>query len=440
MLFVMTKVIRQVRKALRPVKRYSWLFWQHVLVPPYVRFNYWRVKRRIRRKQGKIRVLFPIHELAKWKCQSVFDLMKASDQFEPIMALSGADTDWASPRDVVRSRHRQMREFFDARGMQWVETYDIEANRCKSFREFKPDIVFYSQPWGHDFSQIPSVVSRYALTYYVPYFVPNYSSLYMEISHLFHCTLTRYFVLNKMMADEYGAAIPKWMRTSAYIPVGHPMLDYFTEHKDVLCKENYVIYAPHWSIDHPNNSNNENYSTFLDTGRFMLDFAQRHPEFKWVFKPHPTLRFTLLRTGAWTDREVAEYYQAWEKLGVACYTADYPALFMQSRLLITDCGSFLAEYSSTGRPLIRLVSPTVKLGVKKFNERLFNSFYNTKGITELEAVLDQVLIQNEDLRRNERLESVKSAGLSDSHASVNIYRYLVEDLEVRHERCAEFKR
>lgn len=427
----MGKMIRTIRKFLRPVKRYAWLFWQYVLVPPFVRFNYWRVRRRIRGKQGKIRVLFPIHELAKWKCQGVFERMRASDRFEPIMVLSGADTDWASPREAVWARHKAMREHFDKLGMRWIETYDIGANRCKSLREYSPDIVFYSQPWGHDVRQIPSIVSRYALAYYVPYFVPNYSSLRMEISHLFHCTLTGYFVLNQIMADEYNKTIPWFLRTSKYVPVGHPMLDYFTEHKDAVNTENFVIYAPHWSIDHPNNKNDENYSTFLTTGRFMLDYAQEHPEVNWVFKPHPTLRFTLIRTGAWTEREVDEYYRAWERIGTACYTSDYPALFMQSRLLVTDCGSFLAEYSSTGRPLIRMVSPTLKLGIKKFNERLFNSFYNVSNRDELKSALDMLIVQGQDPKRAERIKAASETGIADSHAAEKIVRHIEDSVACR---------
>ena len=420
----MNSLVRKVRLLLRPVKHCVWLFWRNIIVPPFVRWNYRRALGRIRRRSGKIRVIFPIHELAKWKLQGVFDIMRASEMFEPIIALSGADTDWASPRDVVRARHQAMKDYFDRQKMPWVETYDIEANRCKSFKDLKPDIVFYSQPWGHDVRQFPPVVSRYALTFYVPYFVPNYSSLWMEISFMFHCCLTGYFVMNELMSEEYEAYMPKWFRSTRYIPVGHPMLDYFTAHRDDECKERYVVYAPHWSIDHPNNRNDENYSTFLTTGRFMLDYAQKHPEVNWVFKPHPTLRFTLVRTGAWTEQEVDEYYRTWERIGTACYTSDYPALFMRSRLLVTDCGSFLAEYSSTGRPLIRMVSPTLKLGVKKFNARLFGSFYNVNNSDELKSALDMLIVQGQDPKRAERTQAALETGIMDSHASEKIVRYI----------------
>lgn len=417
-------VMKEIRRFLRPVKRFAWLAWRNVIVPPVVRMNYRRVLRRIRRSEGKIRVIFPIHELAKWKLQGVFDLMKSSDVFEPMMAMSGADTDWMSPRDVVRKRHQVMREYFEKRQMPYVETYDFAANRCKSLREYKPDIVFYSQPWGHDIRQFPPVVSRYALTFYVPYFVPNYSSLWMEISFMFHCCLTGYFVMNELMSNEYADNMPKWFRSTRYIPVGHPMLDYFTEHKGDVCNERYVVYAPHWSIPHPNNPNPENYSTFLETGRFMLDYAKSHPEIKWVFKPHPTLRFTLIRTGAWTEEEVDSYFKEWEDVGTACYSSEYPAIFMQSQLMITDCGSFLAEFSATGKPLIRLVSPTAKLGAKKFNERLFNSFYNVNSLNEMKSILELLIEKRQDPKMDERRKAASEVGILDSHASEKIVQYL----------------
>ena len=52
-----------------------------------VRRNYAKIVKRIRcyPKDRKIRVLFWVYETAKWKAQSLYDEMKDSSDFEPIM-------------------------------------------------------------------------------------------------------------------------------------------------------------------------------------------------------------------------------------------------------------------------------------------------------------------------------------------------------------------
>lgn len=54
-----------------------------------VRLNCQRVLARLRKAAGKrkFRVAFLVSELAKWKCQSVFDRMCASGEFEPVVAV-----------------------------------------------------------------------------------------------------------------------------------------------------------------------------------------------------------------------------------------------------------------------------------------------------------------------------------------------------------------
>ena len=120
--------------------------------------------------------------------------------------------------------------------------------------------------------------------------------------------------------------------------VGSPSLDVI---KDIKSDKNYVIYAPHWTINHENTIA---YSTFKETGKFILEYAQKHPEFNWIFKPHPLLKKALLDNVFMSEEEINSYYSAWESLGQACYNGDYFELFNNSQLMITDCCTFLMEY------------------------------------------------------------------------------------------------
>ena len=65
-------------------------------------------------------------------------------------------------------------------------------------------------------------------------------------------------------------------------------------------EKKYVIYAPHWSID----DNRTNYATFEWNGKYILEYAKKHPEIKWIFKPHPSLKLRLETQKIMTNEEI----------------------------------------------------------------------------------------------------------------------------------------
>ena len=159
----------------------------------------------------------------------------------------------------------------------------------------------------------------------------------------------------------------------------------------------------------------------------MLAYAQQHKEFHWIFKPHPDLRKTLAKTG-WTEQEVEAYYNAWQELGGLCETGDYPTLFMQSRLMITDCGSFLTEYACTGHPILHLICPTCKKIPFQQSKQLFDLYYQAHNVQELHAQLDMLLVRGEDPRREQRLAMVEKMRLRDNNAAAKIGEWLQTEL------------
>ncbi len=72
--------------------------------------------------------------------------------------------------------------------------------------------------------------------------------------------------------------------------------------------------------------------------------------------------------------------------------------------MITDCCTFLMEYFVTGNPLIRLVSkkaPEYNINSKE----VIKNYYSVESISELEKTLSEVLIQNKDSMRKQRVEA-----------------------------------
>lgn len=396
-----------------------------------VRTRYGRRLRALRRKaQGQpAHVIFFVSDISKWKGQSVYDLMSRSSNYFPEIAIFPQDEEIAEGARYVRSSQEEKRSYFDSRGMKVRSLWDVERNCALPISEVDADIVFYQQPWFMPKSLQPDVVSRVALTFYFPYFVLNNSNNLdsgLEIGQWFHRMLFGHIVFSEDVKTLYECRIGggRLRRAGEFLPLGHPMMDNFFLRDSKAKKEGYVIYAPHFSISFGEYNPILKYATFVWNGREILTYAKEHPEIKWVFKPHPGLKTALIKSGFMTEREVEDYYDEWARLGTVCCTADYVDLFLSSRAMITDCGSFLTEYAATGMPIIHLENPNSDVRAHPTLERLYATYYKVACRDEMLKAFESVLIRGEDPQKDERQKQVAVTGLHDVYAAKNIVKYL----------------
>ena len=63
--------------------------------------------------------------------------------------------------------------FFKSKGINVQCAYDLENDKFVPFEKMspKPDIIIYQHPWYVEITQGPVVCSKFALTYYVPYYI-----------------------------------------------------------------------------------------------------------------------------------------------------------------------------------------------------------------------------------------------------------------------------
>lgn len=394
--------------------------------------NYARVLKRIRSKPKgeKIRVLFLVGEPAKWKCQKLYEAMRTSEIFEPTVGLSAWNMQTASrcPDDQLDEFHKNAERFFDSLGDSHVRTYSLHPRKYLSLSTFSPDIVFYSEPWGPVQSQASESVSRIALTFFIPYFTPSHGDVKWEARHELHRFLYAYITLNDRWAKIFRAGLRPWNFAAKFIGLGHPSLDFFAGAVATKGRGCGVIYAPHYSF--PATATHINYgyiypfSTFDRNGEAILAYAQSHPEYGWIFKPHPVLRRYLVESGFWTKEKTDAYYTAWERLGRACYDGGYQKLFLESRALVTDCCSFLTEYGATGKPIIHLLRADTGVTPLPPSKTVFDTFYQVHDLEEMSATFKMVLEDELDPRREERLAAVREAQIAGSNASKNIIEHL----------------
>ena len=206
--------------------------------------------------------------------------------------------------------------------------------------------------------------------------------------------------------------------------VGHPKLDVYNNYEEKNFQKKYTIYAPHFSFYEDSLLH---YGTFDWSGKYILEWAKSHPELNWVFKPHPLLKKTLLRTGLMTKNEIEQYYQDWADLGVFYDDGNYFDLFKNSRCLITDCGSFLTEYFPTKNPVIHLRNPK-GTDYSVNNKVIMQTYYDVWNIKQLQSLLEDVLLNKHDTKREERLYLLKKLKIGKDCCTDKIIKELKKDL------------
>lgn len=413
---------------------HTW-YWQHLRMPvwrivmaTYAKIGYCRSLRSLRHVYGmrKLRVAFIVSEVAKWKGQSVYDLMSRSDAFDPFIAVIPCAGELQRGRDFIGAKVADRIKYFKDKQMMVASAWDETRGRIVDSKTLDADLIFYQQPWDYFGRLSPQVVSSRALTFYFPYYMLNNADVTHEVGLEFHRMIFGHIVNSAETAKMFESDRKSFgfAHISRFLPLGHPMMDNFYLKKGMVARLGYVIYAPHWSITYGDFKTTVKYGTFPWNGREILAYAKRHPEIKWVFKPHPSLRNALRESGAMCEREIDSYYREWERIGTACYTADYVDLFLAAKAMITDCGSFLTEFAATGSPIIRLVSDLMTAKPQPSLKAVYSTYYEVRNLQELYQALDRVVVGEEDPNGEERRAAVRAAGLLGTYAAKNIVDYL----------------
>lgn len=427
-LFMFKRLLQRVinRERCHPFFSYP-VFLVRVLI---CRYRYFRTLKRLRSKE-KIRVAFLSMDTSKWKCQTIYELMAKSDRYEPFIALTITDEDYNHTDEVIEKRNEESRRFYENLGCKVEIACDVAKRQVFDAKKLNADIVFFQVPWGNFKGQRVWDVSKYALTCYMPYSVDVFrwssKSARFDFHHMadFQMLMWGNFVWSEEYVKWYRSSQFRWEWAGCTIGAGHSSLDIFEIKKNKNeVPGNFVIYAPHFSFPWNDHNPIMNFSTFPWSGKMILEYAKKHPEMKWAFKPHPKLRERLSEIGFMTKAEVDEYYADWEKIGVTCYDGGYADMFFKSRAMVTDCGSFLSEYMPVGKPLIRLIPDNIKVGPCPVAEDYFKTFYNCYDKEEMMKAFNLVLEQGQDPLQEERISSCKKANLIGNYAAKNVMMFL----------------
>ena len=370
------------------------------------------------RSRRKLKVAFLVSESTKWSCQSLFEEFDRSPGYEPFILVT-ADNEGVRSYTERLEKLEKTYDFFVMRDMKAHYAYDAGTQQFLDLHQFNPDLIFYQQPWYIDATQSPEAVSRFALACYVPYSIACTSKAVMSYPKTFLYGIWKHFLVSDLLKKEYES----WMSSNqeSLVVTGHPKLDAYLD--TVPNDKHYVIYAPHFSF----RGSILELATFDWSGRFLLDFAKSHKELNWVFKPHPVLRFYIIREGVMTEDETDEYYDEWTKFGTVYDQGDYFDFLQRSDALITDCSSFLSEYLPTENPVIHLISEHMAKQ-NPVSSIASSHYYKAHDLTELRRHLDEVVIGKNDPLREERVKDIGILNMGGIPASSRIIGHIESEL------------
>ena len=385
-----------------------------------IKNNYKKVLKKLQNKyknKEKIKVGFLVSERQKWNCQSIYDKMIKSKEFEPIVLLTSLN---GLNKKEKNKELKLNADFFDKLNIK----YNLVYRNSKYLKINDIDILFYQQPWEVSFIQDTISTSKNSLTFYIPYSIIQYDTP-QELSSGIMIKECKNFLINifkiTTITKTYGDNVLKKISNKIeYISTGHPKLDvYYNDNKKYENK--YIIYAPHHSFS------GLGFATFQWNGKFILDFAKQYKELNWIFKPHPNFKRAIINANIMTEKEVDNYFKEWEKIGQVYNSGNYFDLFKNSKCLITDCGSFLVEYFPTKKPVIFLNSGTERN--KTLTQDIVKTYYDSKNIEELKKNLNDVVLNNNDYMKEKRLNLLeKNKDIFNQDASQNIINYIKDIL------------
>lgn len=355
----------------------------------------------LRKVERPIRVGFIVCSPAKWSANALFLALADHPSFDCGFICTLSDTDLRETPTKRRLHYGRMRGFFAGIGPVWQDLYQVKSDRMHRAASIDCDIVFIQQPWG--MQDLPRQLSGRVLCAYLHYGFAIISNDRMQFGLPdFHRYLWAYFAQTE--AHVQAITAEKALLPRQVQAVGYPKLDGYLGPKvkgagfdlwprgaDPARKR--VIFAPH----HAAGPTTLNMATFEWSGPAMLALAKQHPEIDFILKPHPNLGHAFQSRKTCNGDRYPQWLEAWCALP-NCGVFDsglYFDLFSSSDLMITDSGSFLAEYIPTGQPIVRLIAPDAQ----PFNasgQPLNEAFYRAADSAALTRFFGQLMIDGID--------------------------------------------
>lgn len=382
---------------------------------------------------GKIKVLFLISYLAKFGFESVYDTMIKDSIFDPYIFV-------CHPRDTLFDKEPsyfdealKTYELLKSRKYKTIFAYDFITKKPISMNILDPDIIFFNNPNLYEFSIYKNAkLNKDFLTCYIDYSVYVVDKYDYKYNNVYVNTAWINFAENYFTYREYLNN-----KNANVVLTGYPKLDSYSKPIDECvipkkidnCKK-IVIYAPHWTIKNISDIKSTNLGTFHLYHKYFMSLLKSNPTINFVFKPHPDLPYRIIDSKLMDYDYYQNYIKEWNNSsnGVYINEGEYIDLFRKSYCLITDSGSFIAEYLPTKNPCIYLVNPeeenVIENTFNSFAKNILNTYYLAYNDRDINKYFNMVVIEENDCMKEKRLSSLEDSFINIGSAGKNITEYI----------------
>ncbi len=386
------------------------------------------------RASGKpIRVLFLCHLGSVWgKVEPVFRELESDPRFDvdvvglPYRHSSFGDDEFHDGGVIDFLR--------DEVGVEPIAAHDAATNSWLDLQALAPDYIFYPTPYENQYppSYATAVTKYFSRLCYVPYYgteIMRGEVLEITHPHSFYANLAFAFVSHeeerRVVQRAHGNA------TGGLVApiVGAPMLDAifgpgtsppsaeawnFPDASDRVR----VLWTPRWRVQ-------EGTCHFPDYSEHLLDFARRHPEMDFVFRPHPLMLENFVANGLMARSAVDDLFARYERTPNARIdvSSAYRDTMLTSDLLISDTSSMMVEYAATGKPVVYTHRVD---NFNDFGRELASGFYWVRNQDELDDTLRQLISGDDPMCATRQSVVEKLLGPTNTRVSSRIADMLVE--------------
>lgn len=379
----------------------------------------------------KIKVVFFPINLGMWKNDYLFRLMMEHPRFDPYIVSFFVPVD---SREFQLVNQREMADVFKEKGFPYFDMYDSTNDKWFDVKTFKPDIIFYTQAVDVAYPQYKiKALWKNCLFYYIPY------CLGMENQRRGYNTLLdniceKFFAPSEFHMQEYSSFFLNKGKNLVF--TGYPSFDYLTkpEHRPnyrwkCTDERKKIIWAPHHSIT---SKDILSYSNFLSIADDMVELAKKYRDnIQFVFKPHPRLKPKLELLDSWGVERTEKYYNQWSMMSNTSFEdGSYFELFLTSDAMIHDCSTFMAEYLLTEKPVAFMLKENAGLNLNKYAQQCYRQHYVLHSMEEIEDFINNVVLNENDVMRKDRVEFVHNKLLpkGDNSVAQNIFNQIVKEL------------
>lgn len=402
-----------------------------------LKYLHYKQLKRIRKKEGKINIVFFILHKSIWKYDKIYQLFANDDRFNTTILICPYGY---LGEEFMKAEMNTAYDYFKQKGYNVIKALKEDNIWLDPRKELEPDIIFWGSPYYQGkFSNYYIMDLRDILGCYVPYNFGNSHLLEYFYNLDFHNVLWKLFAETDIH-KEYSEKTAR-NKGNNVIVTGFPGTDVFLEkqnesfphlwkHKDTKK----IIWAPHHTIISD--------GTFVCNSSFniyceeMFSLLEKYKgKIEIVFKPHPLLKPKLYDAPNWGKEKTDEYYNRWENHPYGGLNlGDYVGLFKSSDAMIHDSGSFLTEYLYTEKPVLRTDrDDTITDRLNSFGKMAYNVHYIAKEIKEIEKFIEMVINNSEDTKKAERIAFKQQYLIppNGKTASENIYDFIKSQLNLK---------